>query len=80
MIDTEINKINDRKKESIYNAMEVGNKEMITTIRKPRMFKKITRFFVSRFNTAKVVETTIIEPLNSRIENFKNTELSSMVG
>ncbi len=80
MIDTEINRINDRKKESIYNAMEVGNKEMITTIRKPRMFKKITRFFVSRFNTAKVVETTIIEPLNSRIENFKNTELSSMVG
>ena len=80
MIDTEINRINDRKKESIYNAMEVGNKEMITTIRKPRMFKKITRFFVSRFNTAKVVETTIIEPLNSRIENFKNTELASMVG
>ncbi len=80
MIDTEIDRINDRKKESIYNAMEVGNKEMTATIRKPRVFKKITRFFVSRFNTAKVVETTIIEPLNSRIENFKNTELSSMMG
>ncbi len=80
MIDTEITRINDRKKESIYNAMEVGNKEMTTTIRRPRVFKKITRFFISRFNTAKIVETTIIEPLNARIENFKNSELSSMIG
>ena len=44
------------------------------------MFKKITRFFVSRFNTAKVVQNTIIEPLNQRIESFKNNELSSMKG
>lgn len=80
MIDTEITRINDRKKESIYNAMEVGNKEIATTIRKPRVFKKITRFFVSRFNTSKVVETTIIEPLNLRIDNFRNSELSNMMG
>lgn len=80
MIDAEITRINDRKKESIYNAMEVGNKEIATTVRKPRVLKKITRFFISRFNTAKVVETTIIEPLNLRIENFRNSELSSMMG
>lgn len=67
LIDDEIDKINERKKQSIYDAMEVGDKAIATTIRKPRMFKKITRFFVSRFNTAKIVESSIIEPLN-----FKN--------
>ncbi len=80
MINSEIEKINERKKKSIYDAMEVGEKTLTTTIRKPKMFKKITRFFVSRFNTSKVIETTIIEPLITRIENFKNNELESMQG
>ena len=31
-------------------------------------------------NTAKVVETSIIMPLNARIESFKTNELSSMNG
>ena len=60
--------------------MEVGDKAIATTIRKPRMFKKITRFFVSRFNTAKIVESSIIEPLNLRIEGFRNNELVNMKG
>lgn len=80
LIDDEIDKINERKKQSIYDAMEVGDKAIATNIRKPRMFKKITRFFVSRFNTAKIVESTIIEPLNLRIEGFKNNELINMKG
>lgn len=80
MIDSEIRKINERKQKSIYDAMEIGNKEIAVNIRKPRMFKKITRFFISRFNTAKVIESSIIEPLNLRIESFRNNELSSMKG
>ena len=60
--------------------MEIGEKYMTVTIKKPKVFKKITRFIVSRFNTAKVIENTIIEPLNQRIESFKNNELSSMKG
>ena len=80
LIDDEIDKINERKKQSIYDAMEVGDKAIATTIRKPRMFKKITRFFVSRFNTAKIVESSIIEPLNLRIEGFRNNELVNMKG
>lgn len=78
MIDNEISKINERKQISIYDAMEIGNKEITVSIRKPKMLKKITRFFISRFNTAKVVETSIIKPLNLRIENFRNNELLSM--
>ena len=60
--------------------MEVGDKAMVSTLKKPRVIKKITRFFVSRFNTAKVVESSIIMPLNERIENFKTNELSSIKG
>ncbi len=80
LIDDEIERINERKKNSIYDAMEVGGKELTPNIKKPRIFGRITRFFASRFNTAKVVESTIIVPLNERIEAFKNNELSSMKG
>lgn len=80
LIEDEIKRINERKKQSLYEAMEIGDKQLTVTIKKPKMFKKITRFFVSRFNTAKVIENTIIEPLNNRIESFKNNELSSMKG
>ena len=80
MINSEIERINEQKKKSIYDAMEVGDKAMVSTLKKPRVIKKITRFFVSRFNTAKVVESSIIMPLNERIENFKTNELSSIKG
>lgn len=80
MINSEIERINEQKKKSIYDAMEVGDKAMVSTLKKPRVIKKITRFFVSRFNTAKVVESSIIKPLNERIENFKTNELSSIKG
>ena len=60
--------------------MEVGDKQIATTFRRPRVIKKITTFFASRFNTARVVETTIITPLNERIENFRVNELSNMKG
>lgn len=80
MITTEIERINDRKKKSIYDAMEVGDKAMATSIRKPRVIKKITRFFVSRFNTSKIVESSIIDPLKLRIESFRTNELASMKG
>ena len=80
LINSEIERINERKKESISKAMEVGGTEMVTNIRRPRVIKRITTFFASRFNTAKVVETTIINPLITRIENFKSNELSGVKG
>lgn len=80
LIDSEIAKLNERKIKSIFDAMEVGDNQLTTNIKRPRVFKKITRFFVSRFNTAKVVQSSIIEPLNLRIESFKNNELLDMKG
>ena len=76
----EIKRINERKKQALYNAMEIGDKSISTNIKKPKMFKKIKRFFASKFNTPKVVFSTIIEPLNNRIESFKNNELANMKG
>ena len=80
LINSEIAKLNERKIKSIFDAMEVGGVELTSTIKRPRVFKKITRFFVSRFNTAKIVKSSIIDPLNYRIESFKNNELSGMKG
>lgn len=80
LIDNEIIKLNERKIKSIFDAMEVGDNQLATNIKRPKVFKKITRFFVSRFNTAKVVQTSIIDPLNLRIESFKNNELLDMKG
>ena len=80
LIKAEIERINERKRKSIFDAMEVGDKAMVTSIKKPKVFKKITRFFVARFNTAKVVQSTIIDPLNLRIEAFRINELANMKG
>lgn len=80
LVSSEIERINERKQKSIYDAMEVGDKQITTGFKKPRVIKKITTFFASKFNTAKVIENTVIEPLNKRIENFKVNELSSMKG
>ena len=80
LIKAEIERINERKRKSIFDAMDVGDKALVTSIKKPKVFKKITRFFVARFNTAKVVQSTIIDPLNLRIESFIVNELASMKG
>jgi len=80
LINNEIERLNNQKKQTIYEAMEVGGKSMSKNIRKPKVFKSITRFFSSRFNTAKIIETTIIEPLQNRIENFRRNELSNIIG
>ena len=79
-INSEIKRINERKKANLLNAMEVGDKWVATTIKKPRTFTKITRFFSSRFNTAKLVDKIILEPLNRRIDEFVNTELVNVKG
>lgn len=80
LINEEIKRMNERKKENLFNAMEVGDKWVATTIKKPRTFTKIKRFFASRFNTPKIIIKTIIEPLNIRIEEFVNNELANIKG
>jgi len=80
LIDAEIERLNEQKKNAIMDAMEVGDKTITRNIRRPKVFKTITRFFISKFNTARIIESQVINPLRIRIENFKKNELSSMKG
>ena len=45
-INSEIERLNDCKSKNIYDAMEIGDKEVAIGIRKPRLFSKISRFFI----------------------------------
>ncbi len=80
LITKEIERLNTQKEKAIYDAMESQEKNLSNNIRKPKIFNKITRFFVSKFNTAKVIQNTIINPLNIKIENFRINELANMKG
>ena len=75
-INDEINKINERKKLALEEAMETKDKWIATTIKKPHIFSKVTRFFSNKFNTSKVILKTVIEPLKLRISEFKLNELA----
>ena len=80
LIDSEIDRLNEQKKKAIYDAMEVGNRAISKNISKPKMFTKLTRFFVSRFNAPKIIQASIIAPLRNRIDNFVSNDLSNMKG
>lgn len=80
LINDEIKRMNERKKENLFNAMETGDKWVATTIKRPRTFTKIKRFFASKLNTPKLIIKTIIEPLNLRIDEFVQNELSNVKG
>lgn len=78
LISAEIKKINERKKQAILDAMETEDKWMITKVKKPKTFERITRFFSSRINTPKVIKKNLIDPLNERIDSFIESELACM--
>ncbi len=73
---TEIQRLNDRKKNLINDAMEEEEKWLVTKIKKPKTFERITRFFSSRINTPKLIKKSILDPLNARIDEFMENELS----
>ena len=77
-INEEIELINQRKVDAITRAMEEGGVFLTANVKKPRTFVRIKRFFFFIFNTYKVIDDTIITPLNKKIEDFKKVELSSM--
>ena len=80
LVTSEIERLNKQKENAIYDAMESEEKSISNNIRKPKLFNKLTRFFVSKFNTVKVIQNTIINPLNAKIESFRTNELINMKG
>lgn len=75
IINQRIQKLNEEKQNKIINAFENKEKGLSTEIRKPRNFKKITKFFLNRFNTYNVIMKNIILPINQRIEALQKVEL-----
>ena len=73
-INNKIQELSKEKENKLINALEYGEKSLSTDIKKPRAFKKITKFFANRFNTYNVIMRTVISPINQRIENFQDNE------
>lgn len=80
LIDEEINKINERKYQSLMNAMEIGEKWIAVNVKRPKAFGKIKRFFMSKFNTTKLIHKNVINPLNNLVKEFRETELANVKG
>jgi hypothetical protein len=79
-IDIEINNINKRKTNCLMNAMEKSEKWIAVSVRKPRTVTKIKRFFLSKFNTTKMIHKNVITPLNNLVKEFRETELVELKG
>lgn len=73
-----IQKLNEDKENKIMNAMETNEKGLSTEIKKPRAFKKITKFFSNRFNTYNAIMKNVIFPINQRIDELQKTESINM--
>ena len=75
LLNKKMQKLDTEKVNKIFEAMEVGNKELTINLKKPRKLSKITKFFTNRFHTYNVIMKTVINPLNQRIEECKANEL-----
>ena len=69
-INKKIQELSKEKEDKLINTLEYGEKSLSTDLKKPRAFKKITKFFSNRFNTYNVIMRTVIAPINQRIENI----------
>lgn len=79
-IDLEIKKVNERKQQNLMNAMEMGDKWIAVNLKRPKAFTKIKRFFMSKFNTTKLIHKNVITPLNNLVKEFRETELANVKG
>lgn len=79
-IDLEIKKVNEKKQQNLMNAMEMGDKWIAVNLKRPKAFTKIKRFFMSKFNTTKLIHKNVITPLNNLVKEFRETELANVKG
>ena len=70
-------------REGIYEyaqEIQMGDKWIAVNIKRPKMFAKVKRFFMSKFNTTKQIHKNIIVPLNDLVKKFRETELVNVKG
>ena len=73
-----INQLNEQKVRKVFEAMETGEKAISTQIRKPRTIKKIGKFFMDRFHTYRVIVKSVLEPVEKRVNEFKEEALKEV--
>lgn len=78
IINRKVKELENEKIDKMFNAMEVGDKSLSTQIRKPRTFKKITKFIVNRINSYNIIMKNIIIPFKQRIDEFRVNELKKV--
>ncbi len=74
-----IRNLDTEKNNKIFEAMEVGGKELTSDLKKTRKIKKITTFFSNRFYTDQVILKSLILPMRQRIDEFQVNELKKVV-
>lgn len=79
-INLEIKKVNEKKQQNLMNAMEIGDKWIAVNLKRPKAFTKLKRFFMSKFNTTKLIHKNVITPLNNLVKEFRETELANVKG
>lgn len=79
-LNKKIENLDSEKANKIFEAMEIGGRELTVNLKKPRKITKITKFFSNRFNTYNVIMKSVIAPLNQRIDEFKVNELKKVDG
>lgn len=79
-INLEIKKVNEKKQQNLMNAMEMGDKWIAVNLKRPKAFTKLKRFFMSKFNTTKLIHKNVITPLNNLVKEFRETELANVKG
>lgn len=79
-LNTKMQNLEKEKDNQLFQAMEVGGKELTVNLKKPRKISKITTFFFNRLNTYQVILKSVINPFNQRIDEFKVNELKKVDG
>lgn len=74
-INSDVNGLSEEKHNKLVNAMESENKWVSVNVKGTKRFAKIKRFFIRRFNTAKLIQKKIIIPLNNLVNAFNETEV-----
>ena len=75
---TEIDRINQSKKDSLMNFIESSNKNLAIRNEKNRVIGSIKKFIFGKFNTYKYIYDTIITPFNNRMNDYIENELKDM--
>lgn len=76
-INKKIQNLNQEKEKNVMNCMESQERGLSIEIKRPKTIKRITSFFYNKFNTYNVIMKNIIEPINNRIEQFKEEKLNN---